>query len=311
MSDRNWRVVAALLILALHGLLAGCSDPVAQSPTGTIIAVATTTQIADLLHNVAGDKVEIRVIMKEGSNHHTFEPTTSDLKLLSDAQIIFANGVGLDSWLDQLIESSGSPATRVVTSEGVDLRDLSHEDHVHPDGDPHIWHSTENAKIMVANIARGMAAFDPANQTFYEQNAQAYTTQLDALAAEIRALLEPIPPERRKLVTSHEAFGYFAGQFDLRIVGTVIIASESSEPSSRYVVQLIQKIRQEQVSAIFTETTLDPRLAEQIAQEAGVKLIPNLYSDTLGEPGSEADTYIKMMRYNATVIAAGLQEDTP
>jgi ABC-type Zn uptake system ZnuABC Zn-binding protein ZnuA len=303
--------VALSLLVALFLLLSGCSPPTAGSADGKIVAVATTTQIADLLKNVAGDKVIIRVIMKEGSNHHTFEPTTSDVKLLIDAQIIFENGVELDSWLDRLMESSGSTATRVVTSAGVDLLDLQHEGHVHAAGDPHIWHSTTNAKIMVANIARGMAAFDPENSAFYEQNAQAYTAQLVDLATEIHTLLDPIPEERRKLVTSHEAFGYFAKEFDLRIVGTVVIASESAEPSSRYVVQLVQKIRAEQVQVIFTETTIDPRLAEQIAQEAGVTIIPNLYSDTLSEPGGEADTYIKMMRYNATVIAAGLQGEEP
>lgn len=302
-----------LACLLLAALLAGCAGaPAAPSaPAGnTVRAVATTAQIADLLAQIAGDKVEIRVIVKNGMNHHTFEPAASDVKELIDAQVVFESGAGLDRWVERLLESSNTTALRVDTSEGVRLQTFSQggNSRLYPGGDPHYWHSPANTKVVVANIARGMAEVDPANQVFYEANAQAYTAQLEQLEQEIQGLIDTIPPERRKLVTSHEALGYFASQFGLRLVGTVTIGGQTMEPSSRQVAALIERIRAEQVPAIFTEATFDPRVAEQIAAEAGIKVIPNLYTDSLSEPGGEADTYIAMMRYNAQVIAAGLSE---
>lgn len=305
-SNRTVNIVLVVLI-SLSLLLSSCGEVAPRNPGSKIKAVATTSHIADLLKNVAGDKVEISTVMKVGSNHHTFEPTTSDAKLLATAEIIFSNGAGLEYWLDDLIRSVGATAPKVTTSVGVRLQDLDHGTHIHPLGDPHIWHSTENVKKMVANIAFGLAQFDPVNKAFYETNAKAYTVELDKLTQEIKILIDQIPPQRRKLVTSHEAFGYFADQFGLTVVGTVIYASDKAEPTSQQITALIDKIKTEQVPAIFTETTINPRLAEQIAKEAGVKVIPNLYSDSLGAAGSEADTYLKMMLVNAKTFSEGLK----
>jgi zinc/manganese transport system substrate-binding protein len=304
------RLLARLAWLLLVTLLAGCTAAPTTPTSDLVRAVATTAQIADLLTQIAGDKVDIRVIVKNGMNHHTFEPTASDVKELVDAQIVFESGAGLDRWLDRLLASSNATAMRVDTSEGVQLQTFSQggSNRLYPGGDPHYWHSPANTKIVVGNIARGMSEVDPANQAFYEANAQAYTAQLEELEQEIQALIDPIPPERRKLVTSHEALGYFASQFGLRLVGTITIGGQTAEPSSRQVAALIERIRAEQVPAIFTEATFDPQVAEQVAAEAGIEVIPNLYTDSLSDPGGEADTYIAMMRYNAQVIAAGLSE---
>jgi zinc/manganese transport system substrate-binding protein len=206
----SWRICAALLLGALFvGILAGCGDTVQRTPDGKIKVIATTMQIADFLANVGGDKLTITTIMKEGVNHHTYDPTASDVRVISEAQMIFMVGVGLE--VAQADRDQWLTGCAGVTSEGISLLDLQHTDHVHSDGDPHVWHNTMNAKQMVTNITAGLATFDPLNKAFYETNAQNYSGQIDALTKEIQAMIDTIPPARRKLVTSHEAFGYFAG----------------------------------------------------------------------------------------------------
>jgi len=323
------KLIILLLFLLFTLLLVGCGgtseattvptdepskvtheSPSAPDASKVIEIVATTTVIADFLRHVGGDKVDVTVMIKEGSNHHTFEPTMSEARLIAEADIIFSNGIGLEQpWLNDLRESTNSTAVLEVVSWGAYLLDLDHRDHIHQGGDPYIWHNTENAKIMVDNIALGLAEFDPAHQEQYEANAEAYKAELEALTEEIASLLNTIPPERRKLVTGHEAFAYFADQFEFELIGTVIIAShESKQSSTRDIEKLIQKIKEEQVPAIFAGISLNPRQAQTIADEASVPLIANLYSDSLGEAGSEGETYLSMMRYNAQTIYNGLQE---
>jgi ABC-type Zn uptake system ZnuABC Zn-binding protein ZnuA len=296
-----------LLSVVLLTLATGCSS-LRVWQTDNIRAVASTTFIADFLREIAGDRVEIQTIMREGANHHAFEASIRDAKIVGTADIIFVNGIDLEGlWLERLVTSTETAAPIVVTSDGASRRTLLHSDHIHEDGDPHIWHSTENAKIIVENIAQGMIELDPDNRSFYEANATAYQAQLDELAEEITEILAVIPPERRKLVTSHEAFGYFADQFGLEVVGTIVIATQTQEPDRRQIEYIISRLVEFQVPAIFTETSINPRLAEQIALETGVALVPDLYSDSLGLPGSDGDTYIEMMLYNAGTIASGLR----
>ncbi|MBZ0285117.1 MAG: metal ABC transporter substrate-binding protein [Anaerolineae bacterium] len=296
------------IVFILLFLLAGCTDILNVWKTkDKIRAVATTTFIADFLKNIAGDHLEVNVIMKEGSNHHAFEPTIRDARIIGTSDIIFINGMSLEGeWLGQMLISIDSEDKVVVTAEGIQSRPLVHTDHVHADGDPHVWHSTINAQMVVDNITRGLVAYDPDNRAFYEANAEAYNAQLDELTEQVEAILAVVPTERRKLVTSHEAFGYFADQFGFEVIGTIIIATQSQEPDRRQMQSIIERIAYFEVPAIFTETTMNSRLAEQIANETGVQLVPNLYSDSLGTLGTEGDTYIKMMLYNARTIAAGL-----
>lgn len=284
-------------------------SPSAQDASKVIKVIATTTVIADFLRHVGGSHVDVMVMIKEGSNHHSFEPTMSEARLIAEVDMIFSNGIGLEQpWLNDLRESTNSSAVLEVVSWGAYLLDLDHRDHIHQGGDPYIWHNTENAQIMIDNIVLGLSEFDPANQEDYEANAEAYKADLEVLTEEIASLLNPIPPERRKLVTGHEAFAYFADQFELELIGTVIIAShETKQSSTRDIEKLIQKIKEQQVPAIFAGISLNPRQAQTIADEAGVPLIANLYSDSLGEAGTEAETYLSMMRYNAQAIYNGLQ----
>lgn len=280
-----------------------------QEESSVIEVLATTTVIADFLRHVGGDKVDVTVMIKEGGNHHSFEPTMSQAQLIAEVDIIFSNGIGLEQpWLNDLRESTNSSAVLEVVSWGAYLLDLDHRDHMHEGGDPYIWHNTENAQIMIDNIALGLSEFDPANQEYYEANAEAYKVELEALTEEIESLIKSIPPERRKLVTGHEAFAYFADQFELELIGTVIIAShETKQSSARDIEELIKKIKEQQVPAIFAGISLNPRQAQTVADEAGVPLIANLYSDSLGQAGSDVETYLNMMRYNAQAITNGLQ----
>jgi zinc/manganese transport system substrate-binding protein len=291
-------------------LAAGCTESINVWQTDDKIrVVVSTTFIADFLRNIAGDQVEINILMREGSNHHAFEPTIRDAKIVGTSDIIFINGIDLEGdWLERLITSTDSEARVVVTAEGIERRPLVHTGHVHEGGDPHVWHSTENAAIIVTNITGGMVEFDPANRAVYEANRDAYQQQLLALEAEVRTIVSVIPEDRRKLVSSHEAFGYFADQFGLEVIGTVLIATQSQEPDRRQMQDIIGRIQEFQVPAVFTETSINPQMAEQIAMESGAKLIQNLYSDSLGLPGSPGDTYINAMLFNARAFASGLGE---
>lgn len=289
---------------------AGQTNPTAGGSSAKIKVVATTTQIGDFVKNVGGDKIELYTILKPGLDAHEFEPTVADSKALGNAQVIFSNGLDLEEWLAKTIQNSGTKGVQVVCSEGAVLLQGSHEhsEAAHEEHDPHIWFSTENAKIMVNNISAGLSKVDPTNKAGYETNAKNYIAELDKLTKEIKDSLATIPAERRKLVTNHDAFGYYADQFKLKIVGSIIPSFDTNaEPSAQELGELVKKIKAEKVPAIFTESSLTTKLAEQIAKEAGVKIIANLYSDSLGAAGSDGDTYIKMMQANTKNIVNGLQ----
>jgi zinc/manganese transport system substrate-binding protein/manganese/iron transport system substrate-binding protein len=216
---------------------------------------------------------------------------------------VLSNGLGLEAWLDKTVQNSGTKAALVKLSDGVSVQKTAQGD-----TDPHIWHNPDNGKIMVENIAKGLAKVDATGSATYEANATTYKAQIDDTAGQMKSLLDTIPADRRKLVTNHEAFTYFAAQFNLKIVGSIIPSFDSTaEPSAQALTELVKSIKEEKVPAIFTETTINPKLAEQISKEAGVKIFSNLYGDALGEPGSDGETYLKMLLSNARNIANGLK----
>jgi ABC-type Zn uptake system ZnuABC Zn-binding protein ZnuA len=322
---KSFKSLVNVVVLALlsFSLLAACGDntstPAASttaavnsgttsaSTTTKIKVVGTTSVIADFIKNVGGDRVEARAIIKPGADAHEYEPTADDSKNIASAQIIFANGLHLEAWLDKTIKNSGTKGQLVVVSDGIKLIPKA-DDPEFKNGDPHIWHSTVNAKQMVDNIAAGLAKVDPAGKDTYLANAKAYNAQIDTVTQQVKTLIDSIPAERRKLVTNHEAFTYFADQFGLTIVGSVIPSFDSTaEPSAAELAELVKKIKAQKITAIFTENTINPKLAEQISKEAGVKIYANLYGDGLGEQGSAGDTYLKMMVANATNLANGLK----
>ncbi|MBN9397516.1 MAG: zinc ABC transporter substrate-binding protein [Candidatus Melainabacteria bacterium] len=278
------------------------------APATKIKVLATTTQLGDFARNIGGDRVEVTQILRPDDDPHDYDPTADDSKNAAAAQLVLKNGVGLDDWLDKIITNSGTKAPLIDTSEGIKLRagDGSDEE---KEGDPHIWHSTDNAKIMVANIAKGLAQVDPAGSDYYQAQLTAYQKQLDDLKTQITQVFTPVPVEKRKLVTNHDAFGYFTDEFQITIVGSVIPSfSDAAQPTPQEINELIKNIKDNNVKVIFTETTINPKIAEQVAQTAGVQIYSNLYGDALGPAGSDGDTYLKMELSNAKNMAAGFQQ---
>jgi ABC-type Zn uptake system ZnuABC Zn-binding protein ZnuA len=298
-----------LVVVGLTVLGAGCST---NQPTGsadgthgsTLRVVATTTQVADFARNIGGDRVQVTSLFKPNVDAHDYEPSPADIDTIARADLGMENGAGLENWLHDTVTSSGYDGPVVDTSQGVRLRQLGGQP------DPHIWQNPRNAQVMVANIERAMAAADPtdADADAFQTNLAAYTKQLQALDAEVQRQLDSLA--NKKLVTNHDAFGYYIDRYGLQFVGSIIPSFDTSaELSGRDIRDLVAKIKATRVKAVFSETSLPPKTAETIAREAGVKVVEGedaLYGDSLGPPGSDGDTYLKMVRHNTRTIVHNL-----
>jgi ABC-type Zn uptake system ZnuABC Zn-binding protein ZnuA len=300
----RWIVLVAGLVAVLA---AGCGggDRPAGSGGGqgaTLEVVATTTQVADFARVVGGDRVHVTSLIKPNVDAHDYEPSPADIDAIARADVVLKNGVGLEAWLDDTIKSSGYQGQVVDTSQGVPLR--------HEGGapDPHIWQNPRNAERMAANVERGLAAAEPAAAGRFAANLAAYTRELKTLDAEVARQLDSLA--NKKLVTNHDAFGYYVDRYGLELVGSVIPSFDTSaELSGRDIRDLVARIRATKVKVIFTEASLPPKAAETIAREAGVRVVGGedaLYGDSLGPPGSDGDTYLKMIRHNTATIVANL-----
>lgn len=271
-------------------------------------ACATTTQIQDFVRNVGGDRVEVLSILKPNVDPHSFEPTVATANDVARSDIVFVHGIGLDHWMDKVIKNATTVAPVVVTTSGVPLLSSSGLP-VKPGepGDPHVWFDPERAKQMVSNVERGLSQVDPAGATIYRANAARYRQAIDTMDLQARAIYGRIPEPERKLVTNHDAFNYLAQHFHLTIVGAVIPSiDDTAEPSAKQINALIDEIERTKVKAVFAESSANPVVARQVATDTGVKIVDNLYGDTLGPPGSDGDTYIKMMLADARLIAGAL-----
>lgn len=286
-------------------LAAACGGRSAGSG-GRLAVVATTVQVTALAREVGGDRIALRGLVPAGADAHEFEPTAKDLAAIEDARVILRHGIGLDDWLDPTLKA-GASATVVTVTDGIPLEPpaLAKEGGTM---DPHVWHDPDRAKMMVDNIARAFADADPANAGAYAAAARAYDAKLDATKADVQRIIDEIPPEDRKMVTNHDAFGYFARAFGLRVVGAVIPSfSTQAEPSARDTAALLALIRDEHVRAIFAESTVNATLARTLARDANVTIVDDLYGDSLGKPGSGADTVDGMLLANARKIAGALK----
>lgn len=285
--------------------------PVVTTETKTETArpkvVVTFSILGDLAQNVGGDKIDLVTLVGPNSDTHGFEPTPSDAAKLRDASVIFENGLEFETWLESLYQSSGSKAARVVMSEGVKLRMFEKDGKTA--ADPHIWQNVQNGILMVRNVEAGLARADPTNADAYKTNAQAYIKTLETLDKEIEEIANKLPQEERKMVTSHDALGYFAERYGFTVVGEVIAAlsTEAGEPSAQDIVKLVDAIKQTGTKAIFLESMANPKLVERVAQEAGVQVGPELYTDALGEPGGPGATYVDALRFNANAIVDALK----
>jgi zinc/manganese transport system substrate-binding protein len=302
-TRRNSLAVGAALAALLLAGPAGAQEK--------LKVVATFSILADFVKNVGGERVEVATLVAPGGDAHVYSPTPADAKTLAAAKVVFTNGLGFEGWIDRLVKASATKARRVVATRGIKARKLAekghhdHDHHHHGHSDPHAWQSVANANIYVANIRDALIKADPAGKSTYEANARAYAAKLDALEKEVRDAVAKVPAGRRKIITSHEAFGYFQAAYGIAFVAPQGVSTEA-EPSAADVAKIITQIKREKIPAVFLENVTDSRLLRRIAEEGGAKIGGTLYSDALTDEKGDAPTYIDMMRHNVRQLAAAL-----
>jgi zinc/manganese transport system substrate-binding protein len=266
--------------------------------------LATFSILGDLVKNVGGDRVEVATLVGPNSDAHVYSPAPADAKKVADAKVVFTNGLGYEGWMSRLAKASGSKAPVVVASRGVKERKAA-GGHGHGGADPHAWQSVANVKIYVANIRDALIAADPAGKAAYEANAAAYLGKLDALDQEVKAAVAAIPADRRKIISTHDAFGYFQQAYGVEFIAPQGVSTEA-EPSARDVARIITQVKKQKIPAVFLENITDARMMERIAQESGARIGGKLYSDALTDEKGEAPTYLDMMRHNIKQISTAL-----
>ncbi|MFI5342532.1 MAG: metal ABC transporter substrate-binding protein [Candidatus Methylomirabilales bacterium] len=298
------RLAAVSLLLCLAATVAACDSrrPQDQSAAPQKLTVITTlTVLADLIQQVGGDTLQVKSLVPPGGEVHTYQPTPDDIKSVARAKIVFYNGAHLEEWIDETIRSAGRPDLRIfVLSQGLPTIAESGDE-----PNPHLWLDVANAKAYVEKIRDALGQVDGANAGRYADRVRAYLAKLDELDAWIRTEVDKIPAARRKLVTFHDAFPYFARRYGFSLQG-VVVASPGKEPSARELAALVQRIKRERVPAVFAEAQFSPKIMEVLAKDAGVKVVSNLYNDTLSA-GPEANTYIAMMKHDVGEIVEALR----
>ena len=302
-----FRWLAALAFAVITGLVSSAS----ATPLNV---VASFSLLGDMTRRIGGARIRVHTLVGEDADAHVYQPTPADAKTIAQAVLVVTNGLGFEGWIERLIKSSGYRGKVLAASSGVHtikrsgMGDAGHSRAAHKaDADPHAWQDLVNALRYVDNIAQALAEADPAGKVDYQTNAAQYKEDIRALDAEIRALLASIPASRRKVVTTHDAFSYFARAYGVEFLSPVGINTES-EPSAAAVGRIIRQIRREHISAIFLESVSDPRLLERIRQESGAKIGGVLYADSLSKRDGPAASYLELMRHNAKTLAEALAQ---
>jgi len=272
--------------------------------------IASFSILGDFVKNVGGDRVEVATLVGPNGNAHVYAPSPGDAKKVADAKLVFVNGLGFEGWLERLVKASGTKAPIVVATKGIKPLERADEhghdhDHDHGRADPHAWQSVANAKIYVANIRDALIAADPAGKDAYLANAAAYLAKLDALERDVREVIAKIPADRRRVITSHSAFGYFQDAYGVNFTAPQGVSTEA-EASAKDVAAIIAQIRKQKAAAVFLENVTDPRLVQQIARETGAKVGGTLYSDALTDDKGDATTYVDLIRHNVRQLASAL-----
>jgi ABC-type Zn uptake system ZnuABC Zn-binding protein ZnuA len=285
--------VAAVLTIAV----AGCGDGASSSNGAPVDAVATTTQVGDLVRAVGGDRVDVHQILAPSADPHSYEPRPSDAAALADADVVFSSGGDVDEWLGDLVDGAGSDATEVDLSESV-----------RTDGDdPHWWQDPRNALLAVAAIETALREADPGGARRYAADARTYGERLRTLDRNVAACIDAIPPRQRRLVTTHDALGYYADRYGLTVVGAVIPSlSTAAQPSAGQIERLVDQIERQDVKAIFPETSINPKLERAVARETGAAVGDELWADALGPADSDGATYVESIQSNTASIVDGL-----
>jgi zinc/manganese transport system substrate-binding protein len=302
-------------LLSAIGLAIAALSPALQAQTpAPIKAVASFSILGDMVQRVGGDRVAVDVLVGPGGDAHVFQPKPSQARLIGQAQIVFSNGLGFEGWMSRLLNTASYKGRHVVVSEGIKPLEAPEEHkhskkghgHDHGEIDPHAWQSVPNAIAFVGNIAKGLCAADAASCDSYQRNAAAYSAELKALDTDIRALWAVIPAAQRKVITSHDAFGYYAKEYGVTFLAPQGVSTES-EASAKGVAQLVRQIKKENIKALFVENISDPRLIAQIGRETGVKPAGALFSDALSDSKGPAATYLAMMRANTTALTQAVK----
>ncbi len=301
-----------VIAFALVTMLPGFALAQGAVPAAPVKVVATFSILGDLVREVGGERVAVTTLVGPDGDAHVYSPSPADAKALAEAKLVVVNGLRFEGWIDRLVKASGTKAAVAVAARGVKPI-AAEDDHAHGHGhshgaaDPHAWQDIANAKAYVANIAAALSAADPAGAGIYEANARAYAARLEALEAEVKSAIAAIPAARRKVITSHDAFGYFARAYGIAFVAPQGVSTEA-EASARDVAAIIRQIRRDKVPAVFLENVTDPRLVERIARETGARMGGRLFSDALSPPDGPAGTYIAMMRHNIRTLTAALAD---
>ena len=275
-------------------------------------AVASFSILGDMVARVGGDRVRVTTIVGPNADTHVYEPRPSDAAAVAHADIFFVNGLGFEGWMGRLVEATGYNGPLIVASAGVATHDMVEEDedygHDHGETDPHAWQSLTNGILYVQNVVKGLCAIDAAGCVAYAANGEAYMAELTALDATVRKQFEAVPEDKRKVITTHDAFGYFAAAYRVTFLAPEGISTDA-EPSAADVARLIGQVRAEGARALFIENMSDPRLIQQIANETGVTLGGELYADALSGPDGPAPTYLDMFRYNVDQLIRAMEGD--
>lgn len=280
-------------------LLAIAAPPVEAQ--ARVNVVASFSILGDFVRNVGGDRVNVTTLVGPNGDVHVYTPAPEDAKRIADARLVVINGLGLEGWLPRLVQSSGGKAAVVTATNEITPRNLGSET------DPHAWQSVLNAKVYVSNIGKALQAADPADAEVFRTNEARYEKKLDELDREVRAAVAQIPPERRKVISTHDAFGYFAAEYGIAFVAPLGVSTDS-EPSARDIAAIVNQIKAAKIPAVFFENISDPRLMRQIAAETGAKIGGTLYSDSLSGEKGEAPTYIDMVRHNIKALTSALAD---
>jgi zinc/manganese transport system substrate-binding protein len=291
-------IVAALAVALAAGPLAACGSDGGARGSGAVTVVATTTQVGDLARAVAGERADVRQILKPNSDPHEYEPRPSDVKAVAGAAVVLRSGGDLDEWLDGVLRNAGSDAEALTLIDAVTKKRTV--------ADPHWWQDPRNAIAAVGAIRDALTSADAGGRDAYAANATAYRDELRELDRAIAACMARVPERQRKLVTDHDALGYYADRYDIDVIGTVIPAlSTQAQASAGEVARLVRTIRSEGVTTIFPESSVNPKLARAIAREAGAKVGPGLYADSLGAEGSDGATYVGSLKANTIALVDG------
>lgn len=290
-------LLAAALCVAAAGAIAADKLPV----------MASFSILGDLVGVVGGDRVAVTTLVGPDEDAHAFEPKPRDAKAMLQTKLLVTNGLGFEPWAQKLVKSAGYQGHSLVASKGIKARTMLDEKG-RAETDPHAWQEPTNVVLYARNIAAALSKLDPLGASTYQANSEAYVRELQVLDDESKTAFAAVPPDKRKVITSHDAFGYFSAHYGIKFLAPQGM-STGAEPSAKGVAQLIKQIQKEKIRAVFVENMSNPKLLAQLSKDAGVTVGPALYVDALSKTGGPADSYLKLMRHNVTQLLAGMKQN--